>query len=397
MAFVDRALFPGKKPIPGKELILPLIKAALIMNPFVFSKKAAPRLARHMTFWMLYFGCILLMNIPDIRHWGSMDREMFRNAFTDAISYLPVYLLAVYSALYIILPLFLRKRKLSLLLWYVLILFPVAITSGYFITKAIYTSRGYHSDELDFFATAWHNCMANLISISAAAVILKIMKDYWLRQRENEFLEIEHIRKKLDLLKMQLHPRILFASLQRIYHEIDYGTHEGPEMILKLSDLLSYLLYETESEQIPLIKEVKMIQSYLDLKKLEYKRQIELRMETEGYLDDCWIEPGLFLPLLEICIEGCGGDERLTRVTVRLKVTGSKIFFSLTNDGPGFEISRDPTAQMTLRTIRERVRGPNFRNSKLDLKSRADGLSLLMRLEANKQKPEDILFMKENV
>jgi hypothetical protein len=61
-------------------------------------------------------------------------------------------------------------------------------------------------------------CMANLIAISGAAVIIKIMKDYWLQQRENECSPLKISRNKLRLLKMQMHPRILFASLQRIHH-----------------------------------------------------------------------------------------------------------------------------------------------------------------------------------
>jgi sensor histidine kinase YesM len=352
------------------------------MHSFIFSNKIAPRLARHLTFWAIYFAGTVLIGLPDFRNWGLINREIFRYAVSDALILLPIYLLAVYTAIYLILPVYLRNRKLSQLVWYALVLFTIAIPAGYYIAKVTYTSRGYHSDGLDYFATALHNCMGNLITITAAAVIIKIMKDFWLRERENELLAIENIRNRLDLLKMQMHPRILFASLQRIYHEIDGETREAPEMILKLSDLLSYLLYESESEQVPLSKEVQMIENYLALKKLEYKQQVDLRLETDGELQLHQITPGLLLPLLEIGIERSGGVGRLTAVTVRLRTTGTKIHFSLTNNTPGMEIAKDPMVQTTLRTVRERLRNPIFQKCKLDLQSGADSLTIVMQIKS---------------
>lgn len=352
------------------------------MQAFIFSKKLWPRLARHLAFWGFYFVISLWLYLPDFWTWGHLDRGSFVASFTDALRYLPIYMLAVYSALYLILPLHLKKRKISLLLAYAIVLFAIAIPAGYYVTEVNYMSRGYDSDVLDIFASALHNCMANLITTTGAAVILKIMKDYWLRQRENDLLAIENIRNKLHLLKMQMHPRILFASLQRIYLAMDNATGEAPEMILKLSDLLSYLLYESELDQVPLGKELQMIENYLSLKKLEYKQQLDIQLAASGTLHQHWIPPGLFLPLLEIGLErGAGGVNRQTTVIVQLRAIGPKLFFSLTNDTPGKEMAKDPIVQSTLRTVRERLGNTSFQKAKLDLRSTAESLTIVMQLE----------------
>jgi hypothetical protein len=345
------------------------------MYPFIFSKKIAPRFARHLAFWTLYFGATLLTHLPSIQDWHLMPREMVRNAFSDVLSLMPVYLLAVYSTLYIILPIYLRKRRLSLLFWHALVLLVISVPAGYYIEEAEARSRGYDTDELDILATALHNCMANLFTVTGAAVIIRIMKDYWFRQRENELLAIENIRNKLNLLKMQMHPSILFAALRSIHDEIDGDARAALEMILKLSDLLSYLLYESESELVPLSKEVQMIENYLALKKLEYKQQIDLRLATDGQLHRHRIAPGLLLPLLEIGI-GRGDIEHLSAITIHLRAMGSKIHFSLVNHSPGTVIAKDPTVQTTLMTVRERLRHANFQKFNLDLASHADGLTI---------------------
>ena len=322
------------------------------MRSFFYSNKIAPRLARHLAFWIGYFLSVLLTHLPDIRNWTNAGHATFTRALKDAIAYLPPYLLAVYSAIYLVLPIYLKKRKLSLLVWYWLVLLAVTIPIGYLITQASYMQQGFDSDALDILGTAMHVCFGNLTTIMIAAVCIKIMKDYWLRQRENEVLAIENIRNKLHLLKMQLHPRILFASLQRIYLEIDHGTREAPEMILKLSDLLSYLLYESEAEKVPLSKEVQMIENYLALKKLEHKSDFNIRFETGNAANNSWISPGLFLPLLETGIERANAIARMTTVAIQLKTIGPMIMFSLKTDVSGKALAKDPAIQTAIRMVK---------------------------------------------
>ncbi|HXB90688.1 MAG TPA: histidine kinase, partial [Puia sp.] len=273
------------------------------MYAFVFSKHFVPRLARHLAFWGMYYICAILTYLPPIGAWAQAGRHLFAIALFDITAYLPVYLSSVYCALYIILPGYLRRRNAGFLASYALLSLAISIPSGYFITKLIFKKHGYGGTGLDVLSMALQHCMADLITITGAAVIIKILKDYFLQQRENEMLAVENIRSKLQLLKMQMHPRILFGSLHRIHLEIDAGSRQAPEMILKLSDLLSYLLYESESERVPLSKEVKMMEDYIALKKLEIKDNIEIRFQTDGQTGDPAITPGLLLPLLEIAVE----------------------------------------------------------------------------------------------
>jgi hypothetical protein len=353
------------------------------MKSFIFSNKIRPRLARHLAFWAFYFAVSLLIYLPNFWRWSNLGPGELTAACTMALGYLPIYALSVYSALYLILPIHLRKRKLSLLIGYAIVLFAIAIPAGYYITEKNYMSLGYDSDVLDIFASALHNCMGNLITFTGAAVIIKIMKDYWLRQRESESLAIENIRNKLHLLKMQMHPRILFISLQRIHLAMDDAKGKAPEMILKLSDLLSYLLYESEPDQVPLYKEIQMIENYLALKKLEYKQEVDIQLVTSGTLPGQWIIPGLFLPLLEIGLERSRVIKRQSAVTVQLRAIGPKLYFSLKNDMPGEAIAKDPIVQATLRTVRQRLRSTTFQQSKLDLRSTAEGLTIVMQLDRN--------------
>jgi hypothetical protein len=365
------------------------------MYPFVFSKKIAPRLARHFAFWGMYFVCTVLTYLPPIGAWAHVDRQLIGVALFDAVVYWPVYLLSVYSALYFILPRYLGGRNNGFLVFYAFLSLAVSIPVGYFITRMIFKIHGYGGNWLDVLSMALQHCMADLITITGAAVIIKILKDYFLQQQENELLAVENIQNKLQLLKMQMHPRILFASLRRIHVEIEDATRQAPEMILKLSDLLSYLLYESESDRVPLSMEVKMIENYIALKKLEYKGSIDIRFETGGQQGDPAITPGLFLPLLEIGIERPeeigieqpeengierpGDSPRKTSVAIELRSGGGKVYFRLINNMPGKVIVKEPSVQTTLHAVRKRLQSSSYQKSKLEVFPAADSLKIVLQ------------------
>jgi two-component system LytT family sensor kinase len=384
------------KPGDFRELVGIFKKSfALSMYPFVFSKKIAPRLARHLAFWGMYFVCATLTYLPPIGAWAQADRHLFTVALFDIVAYLPVYLLSVYSALYFVLPRYLGRRNIGFLAFYAPLSLAVSILSGYFITKLIFKTHGYGGNGLDVLSMALQRCMADLITITGAAVTIKILKDYFLQQRENEMLAVENIRNKLQLLKMQMHPRILFASLRRIHMELDAGTRHAPEMnlnapemILKLSDLLSYLLYESETDRVPLSKEVKMIENYIALKKLEYKGSIDIRFQTGGGTDPA-VTPGLLLPLLEIGVERPEDRPQKTRVAIELRTAGSTVFFSLSNNMPGKAIVKDPSVRATLDAVRKRLQSSPHQKFKLEVYPAIDSLAIVFQVATAKNDVPD--------
>ncbi|MEP7372737.1 MAG: histidine kinase [Chitinophagaceae bacterium] len=265
-----------------------------------------------------------------------------------------------------------------------LLLILVSLSAGYFISKIILEKSGWRWDELDVINYMIRKCMSELIIIIGSAIIIKIMKDYSLRQRENEMLAIENIRNKLQLLKMQMHPRILFGCLQNIYNDIDAGTTHAPEMILKLSDLLSYLLYEGELKRVPLNKEIKMIQNYMDLKKLEYKNNLDILFVTSGDLAGYYVTPGLFLPLLETGIVSFEKLQKPLFVSIELKTRGATIYFSLKNNIPGIQMMTMPYVQAALDSMKERLEIFHLSKFKLEVSSTADGFTITLQLEPDK-------------
>jgi sensor histidine kinase YesM len=125
-------------------------------------------------------------------------------------------------------------------------------------------------------------------------------------------------RNELSALKAQINPHFLFNNLNTIYSMAAQNDRRTPEVILKLSDFLRYVLYDTASEGISLEKEVEMVKTYVGLQKERINPQItQIEMETSGNFSGAEIAPLLLLPLAENCFKhGVGKNQGTIRISI---------------------------------------------------------------------------------
>ena len=115
---------------------------------------------------------------------------------------------------------------------------------------------------------------------------IKFSKKWYMQQRENEKLAKQKLATELQLLKTSIHPRFLFHSLHTVQHHIDNSSEQSPALILELSDLLSYILYEKDESWVELAKELEIIQHYINLEEKGLEDNLLFKTEfpenTEG-------------------------------------------------------------------------------------------------------------------
>jgi LytS/YehU family sensor histidine kinase len=125
-------------------------------------------------------------------------------------------------------------------------------------------------------------------------------------------------RNELSALKAQINPHFLFNNLNTIYSMASKKDERTADVVLKLSDFLRYVLYDTSSETIPLEKEVEIIRTYVSLQKERLHPEItRIELTTEGDFKDAEIAPLLLLPLAENCFKhGSGKDPGTIRMFI---------------------------------------------------------------------------------
>ena len=214
--------------------------------------------------------------------------------------WLPGRIIYTYPLLYWVIPRFLLKGRYMLfgiiaVAWFF---------GGYFFN---YLYRAYYyiplQDALhikNMVRDPWMPGSFLLITTAAGiACIIKLFKYWYVKQQELLEAEKEKISAELQLLKAQVHPHFLFNTLNNIYSFSLERSEKTPELILKLSSLLSYMLYDCKAERVLLEKEVENMKHYADLEAERYGNKLEISWNVIGDVKDKYIAPLLILPILE--------------------------------------------------------------------------------------------------
>jgi len=240
---------------------------------------------------------------------------------------LPLCILSAYFTLYFLIPRYLLRKKyreLLLVLVVLSILYPVL-----FYYYFLLTSNGDQMSVLLKLKVSLWDGLGLTMAVSGFATVIKLMKTYYVENSENERLQQQKTNHELQLLKSQLNSRFLFDALQSIQYHVRHQSPSSPGLVLKLSDLLSYILYENDELSVPLKKEIEMIEGYLKLEKECHGNRIDIQVTQQGKFDEKRIAPLVLLPLVESCFEHSSANQKKgSGVALNFNVIGLVLQFT---------------------------------------------------------------------
>ncbi|MBN9298696.1 MAG: histidine kinase [Filimonas sp.] len=149
-----------------------------------------------------------------------------------------------------------------------------------------------------FFMTLRKSFISALFILLAGGFI-KIALQWFKTEREKEILEKEKLNAELGFLKSQVNPHFLFNSLNSIYSLAHKKADETETAILQLSQMMRYMIYDSNTNNVLLDKELEYLQNYIDLKKLRLAGNIDVRFNVSGNTKGLIIEPMLLIPFIE--------------------------------------------------------------------------------------------------
>ena len=127
---------------------------------------------------------------------------------------------------------------------------------------------------------------------------------------------------QLELLKSQVHPHFIFNTLNNLYALSLHQDPRTPDLIHRLSSLLSYMLYESKDAVIPMAKEVEYVLNYVELQKIRYSDRLDVSINIFGSLDRFYVTPLILLPLVENCFKH-GVSNEADRCWIRMDLSRS--------------------------------------------------------------------------
>jgi two-component system, LytTR family, sensor kinase len=118
-------------------------------------------------------------------------------------------------------------------------------------------------------------------------------------QNEKKLLENANLNAEINFLKSQINPHFLFNTLNGIYSLAHNQSKQTEIAILKLSDLMRYVLYESGTQKVELVKDIQYLTNYIDLQRLRLSSKVTIHYKVKGYLDGYYIAPLLLISFIE--------------------------------------------------------------------------------------------------
>lgn len=258
------------------------------MSRSLFQRDSRITFQVHAAFWIITLTIRLLIHYV---YYENVSADIVLRTAINQLFQMGL----VYVHLLLLIPRFLQQKKR---LWYVLLLLLnlagiTAIKIGFKALVGLKYLGGYH-EILQFL----------VLSIVYGAILMAYQ--FFQDEHKNQELKLklkeaeqEKMVAELAALKAQIHPHFLFNTLNNIYALSMSQSAKTPAYILMLSELMSYMIYESNARFVTLEKEMKFIHHYIDLEKIRLDEKQEVRVDVSGALANYQIAPLLLIPLVE--------------------------------------------------------------------------------------------------
>ena len=219
----------------------------------------------------------------------------------------PIAIGTTYLLIYYLIPRFLLQGKYFK--FFVLLVYLIVFSECLSMVISLFTFiriTNYTISSLDPSSYDVMSLVVGLYFVSLIAVVIKqVKRSFMMKQRntelENKKLETELKLKEaeLNLLRAQIHPHFLFNTLNNLYGLTLEKSELAPELVLRLSGLLDYMLYRCNQPLVMLKDELEQLQNYIELEQIRYGKGLRLRVQIEGQPKEIQIAPMLLFTFVE--------------------------------------------------------------------------------------------------
>ncbi|MEM6843234.1 MAG: histidine kinase [Bacteroidota bacterium] len=212
-----------------------------------------------------------------------------------------------------------------------------------------------------YYANDWYQGAiiqrATLLSMLILAVSggLKMTQEWFRTEQQKNRMEKEKMASELALLKSQINPHSLFNNLNSIYSLAVRKSEDAPKAVVKLSEMMRYILYDSSAEKISLDQEIDHLHNYLDLQRLRIHREANVTIDTVGEWSGKMIAPMLLEPFVENAFKHGNVHQAGTEINISLKVEGNQLWFTVRNTVNQEVQQKDPYSGIGLTNIRKRL------------------------------------------
>lgn len=286
----------------------------------------------------------------------------------------PIHMALCYLNIYVLMPYFIFRKKYSI---YIL-----AIISAIFTMVVVKFNLTYYLLDTNVWPegpvetnTLTPNYVIDMmigeLYVITFVTAIKITADWLKENKRLNDLEKLQLQTELLFLKTQISPHFFFNTLNNIYSLAIEKSDKTPKIILKLSDLMRYLLYETKHEKQTLANEIMCLQDYLELERIRHGDNLEINMDISGDISDKKIAPILLLSFVENAFKhGVNKNIGKIKIDIDFNIKEEFLYFTITNPTPDDTTHKQHTEKVGgigLKNVKKRL-ALDYKKDQYDLK-----------------------------
>ena len=288
----------------------------------------------HTIFWIVYLVISTTL--------ATMNSGRFSEELIKYLVLLPVQLIASYVLIYFQVPKLSMKKK-YLFFFLSLIVFgyifsAMARFSMVHIAEPLFRKDFVQESLLEILSDVYYLLAVYFPSVYGVAFILLMIHTLKKRsdaQQQIEILKKEKATNELKFLRAQIQPHFLFNTLNNLYALTLTKSDLAPQVVLKLSELLDFILYQSNQATISIEKEIELIQGFIDLESLRYGDILKVTFNHKADNAQTKISPLILLPFVENAFKhGASGNNEDPTIDIQLKVENGSLDFKVFNNKP---------------------------------------------------------------
>lgn len=301
----------------------------------------------HTAFWVLLFSLPFLL-----RPSSAPEKQNTRNEF-ELVQYIINDLLWVayfYFNAYFLIPRLLNKKNRAFFILAAFGMYGFFILSGWLSHKTLVDDPRFNF-RLHLVFTLFIYTFMFAASTAYRLIIDRIRDEQLIKERENENLKTE-----LSLLRSQVSPHFMFNVLNNMVALARKKSDLLEPSLIQLSSLMRYMLYDADGDKVSLDKEVEYLQSYIDLQRLRFGKNIEVNVQFHHPDGNASIEPMLLIPFVENAFKHGTGFIDHPQIDILLEAKGNDLRFEVRNRyNPESEEIKDKTSGIGLTNVKRRL------------------------------------------
>lgn len=303
-------------------------------NKFIFSNRLSHRITRHLIFWLVYSIYFYIQSFAPDNNNSFFDLHAYKNALVHSLCFIPACVFSVYISINFLFPYLLRRKYAAFIAGF-LFLCVVDTFINYLFIHSLYK----HLLPVDvlkentFLAQlqwGYYNAYKAFV-ITGLVIGIVLVKNWYLQQKENLEITRKTTETEVHEQKARINPKFILRSLHSIHQKIIAAANDSPAMILRLSNLLSYSLYESNLNCVSLEKEVLHLQRFVALEQISPENFTDIRLEIKGINANRYIVPLTLLSVIQNALTIINYDDfQSNLMVVKLTIQNKSLSLKLT-------------------------------------------------------------------